>query len=197
MLTGTNDQGVGVTEMTTTASDGTYNFSILRPSNSSGYTITETQPSGYLQGKDHVGSLGGTVTTQSFTQDVVSGIVTDAADDGINYNFGELLPDSVAGFVYVDTNDNGTKDGGEPGIGGVTVVLSGSDFTGTAIPSETVTTSADGSYTFTSLRPSNGSGYTVTETQPNGFAQGLDSAGSPAGNVTIQDQDQHHRPGRR
>ncbi len=57
-----------------------------------------------------------------------------------------------------------TTTTGNP-IPGTTVTLTGTDEFGTPV-SETVTTNASGQYSFTGLNPSNGSGYTVTETPP-------------------------------
>ena len=51
--------------------DGNYVFDDLRPSDAAGYTITETQPAGLLDGIDTAGSLGGDATVN----DVISGIV--------------------------------------------------------------------------------------------------------------------------
>jgi uncharacterized surface anchored protein len=60
--------------------------------------------------------------------------------------------------VFNDTNGNGLKDAGESGISGVLITLSNG---------ATVTSSADGSYTFSNLQPGN---YTVTETDPSGYS---------------------------
>jgi hypothetical protein len=51
------------------------------------YMLTETQPSFYRDGKDTAGTLGGTVTN-----DQLASIAAGPADDGAEYNFGELLP---------------------------------------------------------------------------------------------------------
>src|SRR5690606_15454604 len=80
------------------------------------------------------------------------------------YNFGELpivvAPNnSVSGFVYVDTDDDGAFDAGEVGIAGVNVTL--------ARPvSRTVVTGVDGSYLFDGLPDGV---YTVSAEQPDGF----------------------------
>ena len=189
VLTGTDSSVFGstaVSETVTTGSNGTFTFTELLPSNGSGYTVTETQPSSYVQGKDTTGTLGGSLTSQTTTQDVVSGIVVGNNVTGTGYIFAELDPATITGFVYIDANQNGTKDAGEPGIAGVTVVLTGTDFS-TAAVTQTATTGSDGSFTFTNLRPDNGSGYTITETQPAGYLEGLDKAGSLGGSITVQD----------
>src|SRR5439155_1300307 len=109
-LTGTNDVG-SVNVSTTTDSNGTYSFGSLRPGT---YVLTETQPSAYLDGKDTIGTPGGTTGN-----DVFSHIATRVRSNGANNNFGELLPGSLAGFGYYDANNDGSKQAGESAISGV------------------------------------------------------------------------------
>ena len=90
-----------------------------------------------------------------------------------------LNSNSLSGHVYVDANGDGVLTTGEAPIGGVTVVLTGTDHLGNPVALTTLTL-ADGSYQFTGLRPGT---YTVRELQPAGFADGLDSAGSLGGTV--------------
>src|SRR5205085_1541427 len=94
----------------TTTAGGAYSFANLRPGT---YVLTETQPAGYLDGKDTIGTPGGTAGN-----DVFSNIVLATNVNGANNNFGELLPSSLAGFVYNDVNNSGVKQAGESGIGG-------------------------------------------------------------------------------
>ncbi|MGO9601740.1 MAG: beta strand repeat-containing protein, partial [Isosphaeraceae bacterium] len=175
-LTGTDDLNNAINLTTTTLADGSYSFSNLRPGT---YTITETQPSGYFEGKDTIGAQGGS----SATQDVFSNVVVTSGTTGTSNNFGELVPSSLSGFVYVDANDDGTKQAGESGIAGVTVSLTGTDDLNNAV-SLTTTTLADGSYGFTNLRPGT---YTITETQPAGYLEGKDTIGTPGGSSATQD----------
>jgi fimbrial isopeptide formation D2 family protein len=74
---------------------------------------------------------------------------------------------SVGDFVWVDTNGDGRQDAGEPGIPGVTLVLTGpdgkpvTDVYGNPVPP--TVTDADGKYTFDNLPVLNdGQTYTVT-----------------------------------
>ena len=57
-LSGTDDLGNVVDVTVQTDVNGDYVFTDLRPSDANGYTITETQPAGFLDGVDTVGSLG-------------------------------------------------------------------------------------------------------------------------------------------
>src|SRR5205085_8035146 len=83
-LTGTDINGHSVTFTTTTDVDGMYLFERLLPGT---YAIAETQPAGYIDGKDTIGSQGGTTTNDRF-----SNIMLTAGTSGINNNFGELVP---------------------------------------------------------------------------------------------------------
>src|SRR5207237_8105082 len=125
---------------------------------------------GYTDGLD---AKNGVVIAGSNTTDVISNIVVVAGATSANDTFGEL-GGTVSGSVFVDLNNDGIRQAGESGIGSVTITLTGTDTTGAAV-SLTTTTAADGSYSFAGLRASNASGYTVTETQPAGYADGLDA----------------------
>ncbi|MBL8484658.1 MAG: hypothetical protein JNJ60_20850, partial [Rhodocyclaceae bacterium] len=172
-LTGTDDAGNAVDTTTTTAADGSYSFTGLRPGS---YAVTETQPAGYGNGATLAGSAGGTAATNA-----VTAITRAQGSAATGSDFRETTA-SIAGFAYVDTNDNGTKDAGETGLAGVTITLTGTDAAGNAV-SRNTTTAADGSYAFTALLAPNGAGYTLTETQPAGYNDGRETAGSAGGNV--------------
>ncbi len=167
-LTGTSIAGP-VNLPTTTDANGAYSFNNLRPGT---YTITETQPNIALDGIDTLGSLGGTLGN-----DVISNIQVSTAS-GANYNFGEICTGALAGFAYCDSNTNGMKDAGEGGLAGVTITLTGTSVMGAV--NLTMQTGADGSYVFNNLAPGT---YTLTETQPAGYGDGLDKAGSLGGTV--------------
>jgi hypothetical protein len=87
-------------------------------------------------------------------------------------------PAGLAGFVYVDANDNGRPDASESGIAQARVTLAGKDDHGASV-NLTRLTKSNGSYQFDNLRPSNAAGYRITETQPDGFADGKDTPGTP------------------
>ncbi|MFK8115304.1 MAG: beta strand repeat-containing protein [Rubripirellula sp.] len=83
---------------------------------------------------------------------------------------------SIAGTVYVDANNNGIQDAGEDPIPGVELTLTGTDTLGNAV-TRAATTNASGDYLFASLAAGT---YTVTETQPSGFRDGIETAGTGA-----------------
>ncbi|HEV8062677.1 MAG TPA: SdrD B-like domain-containing protein, partial [Gemmataceae bacterium] len=172
-LSGTNDLGNAVNATTTTGSDGTYSFNGLRPGT---YTIVETQPANYLDGKTTAGSAGGIAGINQ-----ISSIALASAINGVSYNFGEISNGTLSGKVYVDNNDNGVLDPGEPGIASVTLTLTGTNDLGTAI-SLTTATAADGTYSFYNLRPGT---YTIVDTPPANYFTGKTTAGTDGGSPGV------------
>jgi hypothetical protein len=100
ILAGTDDLGHGVNFSQTTDGDGAYVFPNLRPGT---YYLTEaSQPSGFTEGTDSVGTAGGQLSAidQFFVQ-LTQGI------DGLNYNYGErpaatgaIQPGQTAGIGF-------------------------------------------------------------------------------------------------
>jgi hypothetical protein len=83
-LTGTDVSGNPVSYTTTTDSSGFHSFTGLLPGK---YTLMETQPATYADGKDTidpVDGLGGTLSN-----DLFSTIPVGAGQMGLNYNYGE------------------------------------------------------------------------------------------------------------
>lgn len=153
---------------TTTNAHGAYEFTGLAPGT---YGVEEEQPAGYLDSIERLGSAGG----QLVPPDSMTGVVLVSGTVAADYDFFEVRPASLSGYVYVDSNDNGVRDPGEVGIGGVRVTLL--DAKGNAT-STTATTDANGFYRFEGLLPGV---YGVAETQPAGYFDGRDSAGTAGG----------------
>lgn len=86
---------------------------------------------------------------------------------------------TISGFAYIDSNRNGTKDTGEVGIAGVLIFLTGTA-NGQAVSKQT-TTDANGLYTFADLQPGT---YNVSQTQPTGFTDGSETAGTTGGTAS-------------
>jgi VCBS repeat-containing protein len=97
----------------------------------------------------------------------------------------DFTPGSLAGFVYLDHNNNGELDDGEGRIGGVQLTLTGTTSTGTAISQRQTTTAADGSYRFDNLAPGT---YTIRQTQPSLLVDGKETPGSQGGASNTNDQ---------
>jgi hypothetical protein len=94
-------------------------------------------------------------------------------------------PSSLSGLVYEDFNNDGQVDFGERGIAGVTIILSGTDDLGQSVNPPPQTTDSNGLFFFDNLRPGS---YYLTETQPGGYLQGIDSVGTAGGSLVATDQ---------
>jgi large repetitive protein len=174
-LTGSDASGRPVSATAVTAANGTYSFAGL-PGGT--YSVSEVQPGAFADSTDTAGTSGGTAGAAG--TDLISAITLTNGAAATGYNFGETQT-GISGTVYLDANNDGTKSGvAEVGIGGVTVSLSGTTSSGASV-SLTTTTAADGSYSFLGLLPGT---YTVTETQPTAYGDGLDTAGSAGGTAT-------------
>lgn len=156
-----------VLRTTKTDANGEYRFDDLAPGL---YTVREIQPAGYDDGPDHVGSASGTL----LAPDSITGIQLKSAVHAVRYDFCELERMAVSGYVYVDDNNNGVKETGEPPIAGVTLRLL--DAQGHTL--RTTTTDAAGFYRFGDLPAGT---YTVVQVQPDGYLDGRDAAGTLGG----------------
>lgn len=180
-LTGKDDQGNPVTKNTTTGPDGKYSFPDLRPSDSNGYTITETQPADigdFPSNGGQPGTVNGQPGGSSTQPNVITGVVLKSGESGEDYNFRDKAS-SLSGTVYRDDNDNGLRDSNEPGLPNVTVTLTGTSTSGASV-NQTVTTDDKGNYIFVGLPAGT---YQVVETQPAGMLDGRETAGTKGGNV--------------
>jgi uncharacterized repeat protein (TIGR01451 family) len=121
-------------------------------------------------------------------KDVAGNSVSDKSTDGINPTVGDptkpaddaanniktpLNYAALSGSVYKDSNNNGVQDAGEQGIGGVVVTVK--DGVLPVATSIAATTKPDGSYAI--IVPV-GTNYTVEESQPAGYGDGKDTAGT-------------------
>ncbi|MEX2175853.1 MAG: SdrD B-like domain-containing protein [Pirellulaceae bacterium] len=167
------DASGNVVRTTTTDGQGEYQFDGLAPG---AYSVQEIQPAGYFDGDEVLGSHGGVDTGN----DLLASVVLQSGDNAINYNFCELLPVSIGGRVFSDTNSNCDFDEGESPLAGVTVQLL--DGQGNFI--RAMQTSGQGRYQFNNLPPGT---YTVRELQPAGYFDGGEQAGSHGGDDTQND----------
>jgi hypothetical protein len=170
-LTGTTTDGMSITLTTTTDANGNYSFGNLKAGT---YSVSETDPSGYFDGKDTAGNLGGNAGN-----DVISNIVVGNGAKGTAYNFAELAGASISGTIFNDADKDGRQDRSEDGIKGVKITLTGTDDQGHAVSLSTYT-DANGDYSFSNLRAGK---YSLTETQPDGYTSTRNMAGSNGGSV--------------
>lgn len=145
------------------------------------YTIVQTQqPPTYTDGRETSGNV--TPIPGSDKSDQIS--ISLSNGDSPNNNFGELRA-SLSGYVYVDFNDDGIRDQGEPPIPGTRIRLTGTDSSGASID-KTTTTNNNGYYEFIGLLAGD---YVITETQPEGYLDGKDTVGTPGGKT---ENDRHY-----
>lgn len=172
-LTGKNDLGTSIQLTQVTGKDGSYDFTNLRPGT---YTITKVNtPSGYIDGMDTLGSQGGQVGNNQFSQ-----IVLNSGVQGTNNNFGEYKSSSLSGYEYVDKSSTGIMTNNDPGIANVRILLTGTDINGNQVNQSTVTSST-GFYQFSNLIQGN---YTITQIPPVGYLDGPINVGSLGGTAS-------------
>ena len=177
------DEGSGHYEDTghrdVTDSDGVYQFSKSLGLMPGTYRVVQTQPDGLFSVAAMPGRVAGRPTGSAESLDVLTGIEIPLGDlKAVDYDFAEAEPSELSGFVYRDDNDNGIRDRGEVGIGGVRIELLPNQ-TIAAATSQITTTAADGSYSFIGLPP--GEYELIQLDQPEGLADGLDAAGTVNG----------------
>jgi hypothetical protein len=93
-LTGTNLLGQQVSLTTTTAANGSYIFDGLLPGT---YQVTESPPVNFVVGQDSVGTVNGQADGSVLSNTSLGNIVLQAGQAGINYDFGNILPNSGGG----------------------------------------------------------------------------------------------------
>jgi uncharacterized repeat protein (TIGR02059 family)/LPXTG-motif cell wall-anchored protein len=171
-LTITKADGSAVTDVlgspvttTTTDANGAYLFANL-PVGS--YKVSVTDPAGYVATTALVGS---DPAVDSATGDATSANLTINGASDMTLDFGFVSPRvSVGNLVWADTDRDGIKDAGEPGIPGVTLSITKAD--GSAVTNvfgvavKTTTTDANGIYTFVDLPVGS---FKVSVTDPDGY----------------------------
>ncbi len=172
-LTGTDHLGQAVSLTALSDEAGLYRFAeLLPPQAGTFYTITETQPGGYIDGKHRAGNASS--AGDASVSNVVSAIAISAGQDASGYDFGELANVILSGSVYLDRNDDGDRNAGDAGIPNVSlrIVGAGPDgvFDTADDTSAQVTTDADGDYSYGGAV--SGQNYRIEQTQPTGLADG-------------------------
>jgi uncharacterized repeat protein (TIGR01451 family) len=146
------------------------------------FVFDDLAPAAYVLEVDTTTLPPGFLTTPTGDPDsdgdnVTRPIVLAPGDVHLNGDFGFPFPAgaSIGQGIYLDANGNGTRDPGEPGIPGVTVVLL--DGGGNVIAS--TTTDANGSYVFPGLPDGS---YSVVVADPAGVLSGTPTnSGDPDG----------------
>ena len=143
------------------------------------YQVSESQPANWRDGIDTAGTiLGKSVGIAG--NDQIGQIQLVWGAQAIDYNFGELLPGSIEGFVHLDLDEDCEIDEGEQRLSGVTIQLL--DRNGVELA--TTETDSRGHYIFDNLAPGT---YQVRELQPAGLFQGGQTVGSGGGDGSLRD----------
>jgi uncharacterized repeat protein (TIGR01451 family) len=180
------DNGDDVFYTTTTGANGLYLFSglpIYGTSDNYRATVTALPIAGLAPTFDLDGL--GTPGTAAFLL-----TTTGANLNRRNADFGYDGQSSVSGTVFSDNDNDGFQDPGELGIPGVTITLTGTDDLDNPVLDPItgqpyrVTTNASGVYTISTIVSGT---YTLTETQPLGWNDGIDTAGVPFGGTAGND----------
>jgi hypothetical protein len=148
------------------------------------FTIIDNRGSLPINGTFANLSEGATISVSGYQFQISYGGGTDHQDVTLTVTQVPAAQASLSGIVWEDFNDDGQVDFGEKGIDGVTITLTGKDDLGNAVNLSQVTDSG-GAYVFLNLRPGN---YYLTETQPAGYSQGIDSIGTAGGSLIATDQ---------
>ena len=167
-----NEQGNTVASVDTD-SQGRYEFVGLNPGV---YSVVAEQPVGYSDGIDSIGTVQGNPVGNNPVNDQLAGVHVKQGQVAVDYNFGEVLPASLAGRVHVDLDGDCLYDPSEPVLSGVMVRLF--DHMGAEV--DQVLTDLNGRYAFVDIPPGE---YTVIEEQPDGYFDGGASVGTHGGNV--------------
>ncbi len=166
------------------------------------FSAVSTAASG-LSANYQIGNIppGSTVTIQSVSR---FGYLLTAANQGGNpaldsnavgnsftltasradIDFGLYRTTAIGNLVWFDSNGNGARDEGEPGIPGVTVTLR--DSSGNTVT--TTQTLADGSYAFNDVTPGT---YSLRITLPAGYA----TTNNGSGSITVDDDNDFRADG--
>ena len=109
-LTLVDASGSSTGQTTTTNAAGYYHFDNLLPGT---YGVAETQPTGYLDGLDVAGPVGGTAHNPG---DLIDGIPLSSGVTAPNNDFGEIRPASISGYVFQDGPTIVVPEGQTPDI---------------------------------------------------------------------------------
>ncbi|MCA9238726.1 MAG: carboxypeptidase regulatory-like domain-containing protein, partial [Planctomycetales bacterium] len=166
--------GVDTGLRATTNQDGFYKFVDLEPGK---YTVMEFQPDDWLDGKDTAGAHGGFADPEAGGRvDMISSVMLTYGDHAEDYNFGELLPGSIAGIVMASTGPDCNFDAPEILLEDVKIEL----LNEAGVVIATTTTDSQGRYKFSGLVPGV---YGVREYTPDGYYDGEERAGDAGGDV--------------
>ncbi len=199
------DAGGNVVRTTKTDADGRYSFDLLTRGT---YAVREIQPKGWFDDDDHIGTINGVATGSHLANDVIGSIQLTSGKAGIDYDFCEVPAAELCGYVFQDGPTllvfnqsvadalaarpgiyNGLLSGDDTRLAGVVLRLSRVDgqpiFDVDGNRVEFAVTDASGLFCFVGLPAGT---YVVTEVQPGGYVDFLDTPGTTGGVAVGPDQ---------
>jgi hypothetical protein len=145
--------GNTVVASTTSASDGTYQFSNIAAGT---YTVEEVLQSGFVQ---------------TFPSSQTYSVTLTGNNSFSGEDFGDFQTVTISGTVFNDLNGDGVRQNNEPGLSGVEVDLTDSHGNVTKATSD-----ANGNYSFANLAPGT---FTLSQVVPVGAVQTATPAVNP------------------
>ena len=139
------------------------------------YTIEEVHPAGWRDGLDAAGTVNGVVVGATHN-DYLNQLALKFGEHGVEYNFGEIKPASISGYVHLTNADGdcwepGDTDPAKLPLQGVVIQLL--DMQGNLL--DQTVTDANGFYDFVDLDPGT---YQIREFTPTGLIDGADHIGT-------------------
>ncbi|MEO1528889.1 MAG: SdrD B-like domain-containing protein [Planctomycetota bacterium] len=156
-----------VISQVTTTPMGEYRFDDVEPGE---YRIVQWTPDGVLDGDSYAGQIDGVVVGNSIDGTLIRDITLAPGGTGVAYNFCEIAPATIAGYVYHDQSNDGVRDATEAAIPNAEVSLVNAE--GNIVA--TTTTDETGRYEFLGIEPGT---YELRQRQPDGFLDGIDTLG--------------------
>jgi SdrD B-like domain/Secretion system C-terminal sorting domain len=156
---------------------GIYQVGFVAPA---GLTITTRDAISGAAPQDGTDSDADQATGRTTFYSLPAGAKNLSVDCGLHSTQPAANVGALGNFVWNDLNGNGVQDAGEPGVGGITVIL----YNSAGNPVDTVSTDAAGAYLFTNLTPGT---YTVGFSNlPAGFSfTGRDLGGNDAADSDV------------
>ena len=166
---GVTGNGAVAAATTTTNASGAYEFPNLQ---NGSYIVCEVKQNGWNESLPNANTADKADCSVDSTLAAVGRGFTMTGTDHTGNDFGNYQNGTKSGTKFEDTNGNGVRDTGEPGLSGVQVHLFGTDGLGRAVH-EHATTDVNGNYSI-SVPPGN---YTACETVPTGYTQSFPTSG--------------------
>jgi gliding motility-associated-like protein len=184
-LDGTTGAGAAYTDSDVTDGNGEYLIENIPPGN---YRIEVTIPADYFATFQDNGADNSDSDIDDLGNTAYFDLISDQENEDMDAGMWQYA--SIGDFVWEDLNGDGIQDGGEPGVAGATVDITGTEGDGDAY-SSSVNTDGAGMYLFSDLEPGT---YTLTFNLAGGYdeftlqdqgADDTDSDADPASGVTI------------